>query len=504
MKLPEISSIIKIFLPILLMMIPVNRTEAQVTSEGPGKPYIFGGSEHDYGSGIAVIDDDFFIIAGSSASESFPGISNVKTNGPLGKSEILITLISRKDMSIVNMLVVGGSDNDFVKDIHLDQHGFLYVIGNTYSHDFPADKRFGELNQEDKNNAFVLKINQHLDGNVEAILFGGRGYDYPGTITLSSDGVYVAGYTTSSNYPVTDGAHQTIFNDIKLDNPSYGHDTFITKFDHSLSTILTSTFLGGDGDEYISDIEILPDSEVIVTGYTHSPNFPRTEGSYRSKEPSGGIKTFITTFPSNLEQISKSTIVEATNQLYVKSMAIAPDQSIWVTGYCTRGTFPFLPNTFPTTDGTIAPTYNGGGHDGFIIHFTKDLKNIISSSYLGGNDNDFVQSINLTQQGHIIIAGFTDSFGSFPKAISRNNQINFGHFDTFVTELSYDLSTIYSTYMNGGSDYDYSFRTALHRGSMYILGNTTSQNMDAIYLNETGNRKKKNDFLFEILELTKK
>jgi len=464
------------------------------------KSFVFGGAEHDYGSGIAVVDEHHLIVAGNSSSGDFENIANTERIGSNGKSDIFIALISRKEHAITKLLIIGGDDDDFLKNICLDQDGNLYLTGSTFSQNFPSKQKYGDLSKKDKTNVFLIKTSALLEGPTLSITFGGEGFDYPGAIAVASDGIYVGGNTSSANFPVTVGSHRIKFNSTKYGKVSYGQDVFLTKFDLTLSYISASTFLGGDADEFVNDIKISDNSEVIVAGTTHSQNFPRSEETYVLEIRPGGVKTFIATLPSDLSKIGKSMVLETTNQLYVKAMAIAPDKSIWITGYLSKGIFPFHLNTFPYTENTIGEAYGGGGYDSFLIHFKEDLTDIISASYLGGNNNEFAQAIAVSPQGNIIVGGFTDSFGTFPVTFNYNDRLNFGHYDTFITEFSSDLTKIYKSTLSGGSGYDYIYRIVLNDNALFALGNTTSKNIEATYINKTGNKKNKNAVYFQSFE----
>ena len=60
------------------------------------------------------------------------------------------------------------------------------------------------------------------------------------SVALDAAGnVYVAGHTSSTDFPVTLGAYDETYNG--------GYDVFISKFDPSLTNLLATTYLGGSG-----------------------------------------------------------------------------------------------------------------------------------------------------------------------------------------------------------------------------------------------------------------
>ncbi|MDH4318607.1 MAG: hypothetical protein OEV64_09480, partial [Desulfobulbaceae bacterium] len=176
--------------------------------------------------------------------------------------------------------------------------------------------------------------------------------------------------------------------------------------------------------------------------------------------------------------------------------AIDPDQSFWITGYCDNG-------DFPTTAGVSGPDYMGGGYDGFVVHFDKKLSTIISSSYLGGGDNEFPQTVGLTPSGDVLIGGYTDSFGTFPNTDDHNiSRFNFGHFDTFITVFPHDLSAIKRSIMNGGNGYDFIQGMKITgNNTLYAYGSTTSSDIPTVTPGRTGNKYKNNNIFLQIMDL---
>ncbi|MCK5251990.1 MAG: SBBP repeat-containing protein, partial [Thermoplasmata archaeon] len=95
-----------------------------------------------------------------------------------------------------------------------------------------------------------------------------EGYD----VTVDGDGnVYVAGRTSSSDFPLTTGAYDTRF---------MNGEAFVSKFSPDGTSLVYSTFIGGDQDEEATGVAVDEDGLVCLTGTTYSSNFPTTSGAF--------------------------------------------------------------------------------------------------------------------------------------------------------------------------------------------------------------------------------
>ena len=83
---------------------------------------------------------------------------------------------------------------------------------------------------------------------------------------------YITGRTQSNDFPTTPGAYDTSINGIP--------DAFVIKLNHTGSTIIYSTFIGGGHWDYAYDIAVDTDGNAFVTGTTRSMDFPTSTNAY--------------------------------------------------------------------------------------------------------------------------------------------------------------------------------------------------------------------------------
>ncbi|HRP60410.1 MAG TPA: SBBP repeat-containing protein, partial [Vicingus sp.] len=114
--------------------------------------------------------------------------------------------------------------------------------------------------------------------------------------------------------------------------------------------------------------------------------------------------------------------------------------------------------------------------DIFVTKLNATGTAILYSTYLGGNNDDFANSIAIDTSGNAYITGYT---GYFYDVTSGAYQTTFlgGNWDAFVTKLnSTGTALVYSTFI-GGSDTDWGFSIALDASNnAYIFGETRSTN----------------------------
>src|ERR1035441_9790296 len=111
---------------------------------------------------------------------------------------------------------------------------------------------------------------------------GGAGTDAGTSVAVDASGnIYVAGSTTSDDFPTQPGSLKTV-------KPAGSYMAFVTKLSPDGSTILYSTYLGGDGDSGASGLQVDAAGNAYVTG-SAGTNFPTTPGAYQTSPALGFI-----------------------------------------------------------------------------------------------------------------------------------------------------------------------------------------------------------------------
>ena len=360
------------------------------------------------------------------------------------------------DPLLASTFLGGLPSDDIGKILAVDSGGNVYVSGETSSSNFPTtvgayDTLYGYTD------VFISRFSSGLTSLLASTYLGGSAADYGRSLAIDSGGnVYVTGYTYSSNFPTTAGAYDTSYNS--------NTDVFISRFNSSLTSLLASTYLGGSGYDYGNSLAIDSGGNVYVAGYTPYTtysNFPTTVGAYDTLL-SGPRDAFISRLNSGLTSLLASTYLGGTNSDYGNSLAIDSGGNVYVTGDT------WSPD-FPTTVGAY-DTLLGGNRDVFVSRLNSGLTSLLASTYLGGTNYDYGNSLAIDSGGNVYVTGDTWS-SNFPTTRGTFR----GAVDVFISRLNSGLTSLLASTYLGGSGSDYGNSLAIDSGgNVYVTGYTRS------------------------------
>ncbi len=174
------------------------------------------------GSGIAVDSSGSAYITGAAYALDYLTTDDAFQTKTGRRFDAFVTKLNPSGNKAVYSTYLGGAGDDIGSAIALDSSGNAFVTGQTYSSNFPTTSNSFQTGYAGGVDSFVAQ----LSGNGQRLLYstylGGAGDDVARDIALDSGGkAYIAGYTSSSNLPVTAGAYQSV-------NFSFSGTAFVT------------------------------------------------------------------------------------------------------------------------------------------------------------------------------------------------------------------------------------------------------------------------------------
>src|SRR6266403_2221335 len=295
-----------------------NAFATKLNSDGTGLLYstYLGGSDTEWGFGVALDSQDNAYLTGATCSSDFPvtpsafqslyqGNPRQPINNQIvcGSNAFVSKLSSNTILSNLNPALpepvsltystyLGGTSGDVAFGIAVDSQGNAYATGFTYSANFPVTPlAFQTTYQNPRCYAFATKFNPTGTGLVYSSYLGGNGYyssDYGFGIAVDAAGnAYMTGMTSSSDFPTTPDAFQP-----QLATPSW--NAFVTALNSAGSALVYSTYLSG-GSDAGQGIAVDKAGNAYVTGYTDSTTFPTTPGAFQTAQR-GFRNAFVTKF----------------------------------------------------------------------------------------------------------------------------------------------------------------------------------------------------------------
>jgi len=266
-----------------------------------------------------------------------------------------------------------------------------------------------------------------------------------------SANVYVSGY--ESVHPVC------LFPD-SIAHPS---NAFIAKYDPSGQPEWLHTF-GDSAHTEAYDVSVR-DTHLVMVGKSSSPCLPASATGYQP-QCNGQFDGFVVRYDLNGE-LQRSTYLGGTAGEVVRSVEIAPDLTSVSVGGNTKSYNLPLANAF-------RPTFGGGGSDGFIARLSLPLHVLQLSSYYGGTGYDGISEIRSDWNRHIYGIGSTGS----TDLTTRNayQPTLSGSMDGFLFQLSPADTLAFSSY-TGTAQKDVSHGLTVYPNGKVALGIGSAQAM---------------------------
>ncbi len=353
-----------------------------------------------------------------------------------------------------------------LREVAVDSRGDIVITGHGPEFNrsnFPTATVFGPARGQ---NVLVAKLDP--EGHPRWVtIIGGSGKDRGYGLDLDPAGdIYVAGRTSSPDFPTTEGAFDQSYNGgtNARSHPHGPSDAYALKLAADGQRLLYSTYLGGSGEDGARGGVAVDDRGfAYVVGFTRSRDFldddlanpaeigtvPRDSRGFVTKLSRDGSRIVY----SRRDVGGVGVEVDGLGHVYLHAMANSA--------------------TAFTTPDAYDRTFNGRS-DVYFLKISPDGKDILYATYLGGTGDEFAEHrIAIDASGNAYLVGHTRS-KDFPVVNAQQPQPGGGVGDGYLVKLDPAGQPVFSTYV-GGSGRDNLLGPAVDRdGNIFVTGWTES------------------------------
>lgn len=448
----------------------------QVSADGSAIDYVvtIGGSLDDQINGLALRGTDVY-LTGQTLSLDFPtalgtdpALYRVLPGGRAQAAFIAKLDVSTPATPVLRFATYfGGTGVDAGMAIGLDDPDGdgtpdnLYVAGDTTSTDLPTRT---DLYQRFPGGTSLFVLRLSTDGGTFRALtyFGGTGVDNLKSMQVEESGeIYLAGITTSANLPTTSCTYQAMKNS--------GTDGFIAKLAPGAEELVFSTYLGGRGTDILNGMTLDQYSNILLTGYTNSADFPTHNALYPSQ--AGRYDAVVVKLDRSGRFVHFSTLIGGLNDDFAYAITVdqVDDQDTGLRYFYVGGET--RSNDFPI-ENPYQRDYTGNA-DGFILKLDPFGQRVVYSSFFGGINDESVLALGVVPGAGtrtVYLAGNTNAtdpvLSLFPITVGAAQTAPSGNKDNFVAQID---DTLYNSRIP---------RLALSSiADLYPEANTANQNV---------------------------
>ena len=366
--------------------------------------------------------------------------------------------------------------------------------------------------------AVEMLVIDPLPERLWATYYGGEGMDEASDLSLANDGnILITGYSNSTNGIATSGTHSSVSSEgtsfiakmssagVRLWGTYYGNgsfsnaiactnlnepvivgrvnssqpqtaasagshqevyggagrDAFVAKFNAN-GTRSWSTFYGGASNDEALDVTVNQANQIFVVGVTSSADRIATIGAFKANAI-GGDDGFVAKFTAAGLRLWGTYIGGGAND-QIEGAALSTTGDVYIAGMT-------MSTIGVSTPGGAQPGFGGGNYDGFIARLSTDGV-VIWSSYCGGAQEDWLQSVTISPQQQVVVVGWSNSADNIATAGTYQQTVG-GYNDGIVCSYTLDGARLWGTYFGGEKD-DLLADVRPHETGVFVVGNTRS------------------------------
>ncbi len=426
-----------------------------------------GGNGNDLITGITADLAGNIYVTGQTSSTNIPLVQPIQKS-LAGSYNCFVAKFDPFGLHLLYSTYLGGNGSDRCNGIAVNLLGEAFVGGTTSSTNFPTYNAYQSTLKVSTGaqNGFVTHLNCFGSGLIFSTYLGGGGEALTGIALDLASNVYVVGETNSSGFPTTKGAFQTTYGSC---SQFYCENAFLSKLPANGSSLIYSTYLGGNNSDGAHGVAVDLLGCAYVVGQANSTNFP-TQNAIQPKL-AGNTNAFITKVSPTGSTLVYSTYIGGSNFDVAQGIALDLLGNAYVTGYTNSTNFPVV-NAYQSQ-------LSGTQDDIFVLKLNTAGSALDYSTYFGGSGFQQAFGISIDLFGNTSVVGETSSL-NFP--LKGQVQSTLGGtgptvFNAVVAGFNANGALNYSTYL-GGNVFDqgiavYSLPTGC---GVLVAGQTYSTN----------------------------
>lgn len=362
-----------------------------------------GGNANDYPHSLFCDPQGNLVIMGKTFSNNYPGT----LVGLGGGSDIIVTKLNAAGSALIGSLRIGGTSNDGVNvndqiqsggvaqggtfrfygddsrsEVILDGANNIYVAAQTQSTNFPVTAGAFQGAAGGGQDGAILKINPNCTSLTWASYLGGSGGDGAFVLAIhpTNSELYVAGATTSTNFPMGNSAG------VLYPTSQGGNaDGFVSRISNDGTRLISSSYMGTTSFDAIYGIQFDKYSFPYIMGVTEGA-WPVQNAPYSV----ANSKQFVSKLKPDLSGFVYSTVFgNGSARPNISPVAFLVDrcENVYISGWggwLTPTRDPYNMdgiNSMPITPDAVKTTTDN--RDFYFIVIKRDAASLLYGTYFG-------------------------------------------------------------------------------------------------------------------------
>ncbi|MBK6911315.1 MAG: T9SS type A sorting domain-containing protein [bacterium] len=277
-------------------------------------------------------------------------------------------------------------------------------------------------------------------------------------------GLWMVGGAYDDGWPLTPDAYDTVIDE-------FG-DGIMVRLSSDLTDLSYCSYLGGNGNDGISALEIGTDGILYAAGKTYSTDFPTTPDAFSSVRQESDC--FIWMYDIDAHEVEFSTYFGGSDQEYwTDGFQFDNSGTLWLLARTQSVDLPVTDNAFQSVCGD-----SSGWGDMMLAGFTFAPPTIEYCSYLGGVDTDMPNALAV-KDSVLYVAGWTYSI-NFPVSTDAYDTSGPNGLTTkaFISAIIPEHNIFIGTFFGGTRYEQFALNTNwVHDSTVTLVGTTDSDDL---------------------------